>query len=53
MEDVNDNLNDIEVPLNKKSSEIVIRMKAQLEGQEYAQIKMVDLDEASTLIAYI
>lgn len=49
-EDVNNNLNYIEVPLNKKSNDIVIRKKAELVAQDYAQIKGVDFVEASSPI---
>lgn len=51
VEHANDNLNDIEVPLNKKSNDIVTRKKEKFVAQDYAQIKGVDFDEASILIA--
>lgn len=52
-EDVNDNLNYLEMPLNKKSNEIVIRKKAQLAAHDYAKIKGVYIEEVYTPIAHI
>lgn len=49
-EDDNDNLNDIKVPLNKKSNEIDTTKKEKLMAQDYAQIKGVNFDEISTPI---
>lgn len=53
LEDVNDNLNDINVHLNKKSNESITKKRGQLITQYYAHIKRVDFDETSILIAHL
>lgn len=53
VKDVNDNLNDIKVPINKKSNEIITRKKAQLVAQDYAPKKGVDFDEAFIYISHL
>lgn len=45
-----EDVNNIDVPPNKKNNEIVTRNKAQLIAQDYAQINEVDFDEDSTPI---